>query len=58
MLGRLTLPDHGLVFLNEGATRSELDLRKMEALRLSEGIADMHRRSDRYLAEEILAERA
>ncbi len=33
MFGRLTLPDHGPVFLNEGATRSELDLRKMEALR-------------------------
>lgn len=33
MLGRLTLPDHDPVFLNEGATRSELDLRKMEALR-------------------------
>lgn len=34
MFGRLTLPAHGPVFLNEGATRSELDLRKMEALRL------------------------
>ncbi len=33
MFGRLTLPSHGPVFLNEGATRSELELRKMEALR-------------------------
>ena len=33
MFGRLTLPSHGPVFLNKGATRSELELRKMEALR-------------------------
>ena len=33
MLGRLTLPNHEPVFLNEGTSYAELKLKKMEALR-------------------------